>query len=642
MKSPFKFLDAYTWADREAFFGREEETENLYQMVFKSPLMLVYGQSGTGKTSLVQCGLASRFDGADWNPFLIRRQDNLNDSIRQALDRALPQGETPKGSLLNTVAFLFRFYLRPVYLIIDQLEELFILGTEEEQENFAKNIQALVESELACKVILVIREEYLGHLYDLEKYLPSVFDHRLRVEPMGLKKVGEVLEKSAEKFNISFEKPEKNIRSIYDKLSAGKSGVQLPYLQVYLDLLYREDFQRTYPDLAKQGKLPQPLPKLTFSTAEIEHFGGIEDVLGRFLQEQERDLQRALNAEFPPENPQALALLLDALVTEAGTKRPLRYEQNGTLISLQGGSETEWLRGISKECLTFLIQKLRAARILRDHDGSLELAHDALAALIDERRSNQQRRRNETWTRLQNNYREYQDTGEFLSRKQLLNLEDFLPEFQPRLEPKVWQYIQQSQAHNDALEKAELLAERRKRRITMQVAAALLVLALLASAASVYAFQARNRLALALFETQVKTARIMKTEGRYGDALDLLGQIWRSDLQNSQQKSLDDLQKTWQEIQTKVQNAETQMQQENTLSNALATYQEALGLEPDERLKQVLDRAEKYRDSLVQVQYNLAISPGIPANVARAACEHGLRMKPGEPRLSKKLKELGR
>jgi hypothetical protein len=121
-----------------------------------------------------------------------------------------------------------------------------------------------------------------------------------------------------------------------------------------------------------------------------------------------------------------------------------------------------------------------------------------------------------------------------------------------------------------------------------------------------------------------------------------LGQIWRSDLQNSQQKSLDDLQKTWQEIQTKVQNAETQMQQENTLSNALATYQEALGLEPDERLKQVLDRAEKYRDSLVQVQYNLAISPGIPANVARAACEHGLRMKPGEPRLSKKLKELGR
>ena len=61
MNSPFKFLDAYDSQDKEIFFGREEEIEQLYKLIFQTNLMLVYGQSGTGKTSLIQCGLANRF-----------------------------------------------------------------------------------------------------------------------------------------------------------------------------------------------------------------------------------------------------------------------------------------------------------------------------------------------------------------------------------------------------------------------------------------------------------------------------------------------------------------------------------------------------------------------------------------------------
>ena len=52
--SPFKLLDAYTAADQNAFWGRDEEIADLYGMVTKNRLILVYGQSGTGKTSLVQ------------------------------------------------------------------------------------------------------------------------------------------------------------------------------------------------------------------------------------------------------------------------------------------------------------------------------------------------------------------------------------------------------------------------------------------------------------------------------------------------------------------------------------------------------------------------------------------------------------
>lgn len=59
IKSPFKFLDSYTIEDREIFFGRDQEITELYRRVFESKILLVYGASGTGKSSLVNCGLAS-------------------------------------------------------------------------------------------------------------------------------------------------------------------------------------------------------------------------------------------------------------------------------------------------------------------------------------------------------------------------------------------------------------------------------------------------------------------------------------------------------------------------------------------------------------------------------------------------------
>ena len=80
MKSPFKFLDSYTKDDRDIFFGRDREIEELYQKVFDSKLLLVYGVSGTGKSSLIHCGLANKFNEADWLPLIVRRGRNIVES----------------------------------------------------------------------------------------------------------------------------------------------------------------------------------------------------------------------------------------------------------------------------------------------------------------------------------------------------------------------------------------------------------------------------------------------------------------------------------------------------------------------------------------------------------------------------------
>jgi hypothetical protein len=50
-------------------------------------MLLVYGISGTGKSSLINCGLASRFDESDWLPLNIRRGNNIVDSLCETINK---------------------------------------------------------------------------------------------------------------------------------------------------------------------------------------------------------------------------------------------------------------------------------------------------------------------------------------------------------------------------------------------------------------------------------------------------------------------------------------------------------------------------------------------------------------------------
>ncbi|MCO6475088.1 MAG: AAA family ATPase [Phaeodactylibacter sp.] len=552
MQSPFKFLDAYTLEDKDVFFGRDKEVEELYDAVSKNRLVLVYGQSGTGKTSLVQCGLASRFDATDWYPLFIRRQDDINRALGQALEKAAKR--KLEGGLADSLRRLNARFLRPIYLIFDQLEELLILGRREEQQAFIRSLQEILNAEdLSCHVILILREEYIAHLYPFEQAIPTLFDRRLRVEPMSNTRVREVLRSSFAAFNISLEAPEENITQIIENVSAERSGIQLPYLQVYLDMLWRRSVREEEKGRRGEGERPplhkapadegrqtadgsgapdQPItsgasaeeeinpindfPSLHFTSREITELGRIEEVLEKFLQEQEIALQREMERQYPGFPEQGVRQALDAFVTAEGTKRPVGFHREGQDIVLEekvakllpnlavppsgvkglapsaeapsnrrtlnrgdseGGppsppftpspsppftpspspsltpSPSPPLTPSPSPPLTTLLQALETRRLLRFSDDSIELAHDSLADLIDKRRTDEQRQLNEVKVRLAGSYLEWQRTGEFLTRKQLLSIEPFLERL--ALEPHLERFVQESYAYNEQAEEAE-------------------------------------------------------------------------------------------------------------------------------------------------------------------------------------------
>lgn len=314
MRSPFKFLDAYTREDKDIFFGREVETEELYDRVFETNLILLYGASGTGKTSLINCGLGNKFENIDWLPIFIRRKDNIIESFHTALDHHAVSKIFDKKEIKKKIKSLYLDHFKPIYLIFDQFEELFVLGSPSEQMDFFEILRDLIDDGLQCKIILSMREEYIAYLSDYELIIPSLFDNRQRIEKMGMLQVQEVIRGTTKAFDIQLESEERVLEQIILKLRDPKLGIELSSLQVYLDSVYNKATENQ----------PENQP-VVFSPELIDKTGKFEDVLEVFLQNQVETIDAELKAQGSKITniPQTV---LFSLVTEDGTKKAVETE----------------------------------------------------------------------------------------------------------------------------------------------------------------------------------------------------------------------------------------------------------------------------------------------------------------------------
>lgn len=157
--------------------------------------LLVYGPSGAGKTSLIECGLRNQFSDADWFAVSIRRGSNMTASVFARINEALhekialdPQTKLPRNPDFDfgeAIENLFAERYQPVYLLFDLFEELLILGDEAEKKDFFTRLNRLIRYKVPCRVLLVMREEFIGHLSEFEPLCPSIFQYRFRLEKMG-------------------------------------------------------------------------------------------------------------------------------------------------------------------------------------------------------------------------------------------------------------------------------------------------------------------------------------------------------------------------------------------------------------------------------------------------------------------------
>jgi len=397
MNSPFKFLDSYAKDDRDIFFGRDREIEELYQRVFESKLLLVYGVSGTGKSSLIHCGLANKFQDTDWLPLIVRRGSNIVRSMANALSQA--SVTTPESEISTPAQFrkgvrsLYLDHYKPIFFIFDQFEELFIFGDKEERKDFVMVVKSLIESDLQCRFIFVMREEYMAGVSEFEKYIPDFFDNRIRIEKMSHANAIEVVNGPCKAFNINLE--EGFAEALLEKLSPGGEDVELTYLQVFLDKIFRV--------AQNEKESDKRVEKLSFTLPLLEKTGNVSDLLGSFLDEQISLM----------ENSETAMTILKAFVSDKGTKRPADESEVTENIRSFG-------KEISQETIRNLIWNFVKLRILRDKDvnGRYELRHDSLAGKVYEKFTTAEKDLMEVRQFIENCYQS------FLKRKMLLSNDD--------------------------------------------------------------------------------------------------------------------------------------------------------------------------------------------------------------------------
>ena len=228
-QNPWPGLRAFTENDHDFFFGRERETAELLDLVQRCTVIVLYGQSGLGKTSMLQAGLFPGLKGLDFLPLRVRFDHSdeapelaqqIKNELAAHLDRMQIAGPRP-GPKETLWEFFHRrdldFWgprnrlLTPV-VVFDQFEEVFTLGQRSEQTGarvarFAQELEAVLEhrppqavrerldanpdealhydlhSE-GVKFIVSLREDFLADLDPWRARMPSLLPNRFRLERM--------------------------------------------------------------------------------------------------------------------------------------------------------------------------------------------------------------------------------------------------------------------------------------------------------------------------------------------------------------------------------------------------------------------------------------------------------------------------
>jgi WD40 repeat protein len=455
---PFKFLDSYEIEDKNIFFGREEETETLYEKVSENRIILVYGLSGTGKTSLTNCGLANKLDHDEWQQFNIRRDGNFIDSMATAIKKA---ATTPINHNIQTpeefkkaCRNIFFQNSKSLFFIFDQFEELFIFGDREEREGFAHIIQKVNMSHLNCRFVFVLREEFLARMTELEKIIPSIFSCRLHVEKMTPEKARQAIEKPSKLYGIKLEKGFAD--AVLDNLNHDTKDIDLTYLQLCMDIVYQLALQEN----------DNKDDTLFFHRGLLEQAGSMFDLLGDFLDEQIDSFQ----------DKETASAILKSLVSEKGTKRQMTAAEVFNHLANMG-------QNIAKNKVQDVIRRLISLRILheKDHNDRYELRHDALATKIFEKITSFEKEQLEIIQFLETARKNY------LKRGRLLNADDlnFIAPYESRLHLNENQKALINVSKNNFLK-----AKKEKRKIT---AAIIIVMLFVMACFSTWALFEKNK-----------------------------------------------------------------------------------------------------------------------------------------------------
>jgi hypothetical protein len=323
-----------TARDHAAFARADQAHKRVLEWLQQSTSLPLYltGDSGSGKTSLLNAFVIPALRREGWTVSAVRAGQDADNALRKALTAPDPHDET-MHTLIAAAAERCHLGL---LIILDQFEEFLILATPEQQRAFTAMIIDLAEWPISkLKLLLTLRSDY-----------------QTALDEIGL-----------------------------PRLLQGENFFQVGR--------FREEAARTFFRNSGLGLKDEPLNRLLQSAAELDDTPGLIrpitlNVLGFVLRQRGGSMAVSVDAGSlvrgyiaqAVENPAIRVWappILENMLTEQGTKRPRSERELATNAKLRTGEVRAVLLALAEIAL---------ARPLEPTQDIWELSHDFVARAV--------------------------------------------------------------------------------------------------------------------------------------------------------------------------------------------------------------------------------------------------------------------
>ncbi|CAN5403622.1 hypothetical protein BH11BAC3_BH11BAC3_07730 [soil metagenome] len=396
----------FSESERQQFYGRGADSKKLFQLIELEKLVLLYGKSGLGKSSLLNAGVLPLFDEAHNNIVVkIRLGTHVETSLSPVAASLLKIPVKSTNALLNKLeAGAETFWLRiknlqykqigatkTYILVFDQFEELFSYSPEEVKQ-FKRQVSDLLYAKVpgyinqaitnrlreepsflsdeeleylyrpaAVKVILSIRSDRMSLLNTLTDYLPGILKNYYELKPLSRDDASDaIIKPAADEEENYLSKPfaykHETIKHILDYLTQnGEKSIETFQLQTICQ--FTENLASEY-----LWRITQKVQKLEIKP---EMLGDLKNVFRKHY-------DNLIGTIKPPERQLSARMLIENKLIIDGN----RVSLPDVVVMKE--------KGIDKELIAYLHDTHHILRSEPNTTGgiSYELSHDTLVAPI--------------------------------------------------------------------------------------------------------------------------------------------------------------------------------------------------------------------------------------------------------------------
>ena len=340
---------------RSYLVGREQEAAQLVKLLENDPIVLLLGDSGVGKTSLVHAALIPMMKEIGYRPIYTRPLGLPCTDVARKIQASVFEGRSGgRGPLVSLLAEVAGALVdEKALLIIDQFEDVLMARDGRETEMLVSELRTLREIASPSLCILI------SYRADLEGRLGQ-FWQQISGSPHGLPRlyIGGVDKESAWNgvkqvatdlsVGMNLRAAEQNRLSedlFVASRAFGVSGVYPPYIQMLIDHIWSS---------SKKGQV-----RYTLKNYQVA--GGMKGIIGGYLG---RQFEYAQDAEGH------VRAVLTSLVRSYGVKAQRSMDEIVSDI------------GLDRRNCEIALEKLIDLRLVRHIDTFYEVSHDFIARKI--------------------------------------------------------------------------------------------------------------------------------------------------------------------------------------------------------------------------------------------------------------------